>query len=146
LFAPTMSERRRGGHAGTHLPERVVTVREWAPPGWHWEVLASGARSLVRDPGDIVDPDRVWWICRGPTLDPREPAAEEEVRRRIRQEEEHVRRYMSVLQDPRAYRGTWQYLQRVPNPRMTYDIVKVPSMWVSCAREGPRGMGPGRTD
>ena len=36
-------------------------VREWAPPGWRWEVLPSGTRSLVRIPGDVVDADLVWW-------------------------------------------------------------------------------------
>jgi hypothetical protein len=36
-------------------------VWDWAPPGWHWEVLPSGTRSLVRNPGDVVDPDLLWW-------------------------------------------------------------------------------------
>ena len=30
-------------------------VRDWALPGWHWEVLPSGTRSLVRNPGDVVE-------------------------------------------------------------------------------------------
>ena len=65
-------------------------VRDWAPPGWHWEVVFSGTRRLVRNPGDVVDPDLVWWQSRGPHSVQREPAPEEEVRRRIREEDEHV--------------------------------------------------------
>ena len=30
-------------------------VRDWAPPGWHWEVLPSGAHRLVSKTGPIVD-------------------------------------------------------------------------------------------
>jgi hypothetical protein len=135
--------RQRGGLShGTHLLDRGATIQDWTPPGWHWEVLSSGARILVRNPGDIVDPDLVWWVHHAPGFDQREPAAEEDVQRRIGEEDQHVHRYMCLLQDPRAYRGTWQFLQRVPNPRMSYLPVKVPSMWVSCARRGPRGMGP----
>ena len=80
------------------------TVRDWAPPGWHWEVLPSGTRSLVRIPGDVVDPDLVWWKSRGPNAVQREPAPDEVVRRRIREEEEHVRRYMYLLE--RQYSNT----------------------------------------
>ena len=54
-------------------------VRDWAPPGWHWEVLPSGTRSLVRNPGDVVDPDLLWWQSRGPRSVQREPAPEEVV-------------------------------------------------------------------
>ena len=34
-------------------------VRDWASPGWHWEVLPGGARRLMRNPapGPVVDPD-----------------------------------------------------------------------------------------
>ena len=66
-------------------------VRDWAPSGWHREVLPSGARSLVRNPGDVVDLDLVWWQSRGPRSVQREPPPEADVRRRIREEEEHVR-------------------------------------------------------
>ena len=36
-------------------------VRDWAPPGWHWEVLLGGARRLMRNlaPGPVVGPDLV---------------------------------------------------------------------------------------
>ena len=79
-------------------------VRDWAPPGWHWEVLPSGMRSLVRNPGDVVDPDLLWWQSRGPCSVQREPAPEEVVRLRIREEDEHVRRYMYLLD--RQYSNT----------------------------------------
>ena len=69
-------------------------VWDWAPPGWRWEMVPSGTRSLVRNPGDIVEPDLVWWRSRGPRLVHRQPAPEEVVRQRIREEDEHVRRYM----------------------------------------------------
>ena len=72
-------------------------VRDWAPPGWHWEVLPSGTRSLVRNSGAIIDPDLLWWQSRGPRSVQREPAPEEVVRRRIRDEDQHVHRYMWLL-------------------------------------------------
>ena len=124
-----MSERRRGGHAGTHLPERVVTVREWAPPGWHWEVLPSGARSLVRNRGLVVDPELLWWRSRGPLSVRREPAPAEVVHHRVMEEDEHVCRYMVAL-DVR-FSNTWQVLQ---GSHPSYDPVMVPSLWVSTAR------------
>jgi hypothetical protein len=43
-----------------HLLDEMIDIREWATPGWHWEVLPSGARSLVRNPRCIVDPDLLW--------------------------------------------------------------------------------------
>ena len=73
-----------------HLLDNNGPVREWALPGWHWEVLSSGTRSLVRNPGDVVDPDLLWWRSRGPGRFQREPAPEEVVRHRIR-------RYMYML-------------------------------------------------
>src|SRR3954471_7709405 len=48
-------------------------VRDWAPPGWHWEVI-SEARRLVRNPGPVVDPDLLWWRSRGPQSVRRQPA------------------------------------------------------------------------
>ena len=74
-------------------------VRDWAPPGWHWEVLPSGARRLVRNPtsGPVVDPDLLWWRSRGPVSAWREPAQPEVVRRRDREEDEHVHCYMVAL-------------------------------------------------
>jgi hypothetical protein len=72
-------------------------VRDWAPPGWHWEVLASGTCTLVRNPGPVVDPDLLWWRSRGPQSFQREPAPQEVVAQRITEEDEHVRRYIYAL-------------------------------------------------
>ena len=81
---------------GTH-------VRDWAPPGWHWEVLPGGVRRLVRNPasGPVNDPDLLWWRSRGPHSVQREPAPPEVVRRRVREEDEHVHRYMAATDDVR---------------------------------------------
>ena len=118
-------------------------VRDWAPPGWHWEVLPSGARSLLRNLGDVFDPDLLWWQSRGPRSVQREPAPEEVVRRHIREEAEHVRRYMYMLE--RHYSNTWSVLHRDPY-HVSYDPVMVPALWRSCARgSAPRGSGPGRS-
>ena len=78
---------------------RLTHVRDWAPPGWHWEVLPGGARRLVRNPasGPVVDPDLLWWRSRGPHSVQREPAPPEVVRRRVREEDEHVHRYMAAM-------------------------------------------------
>jgi hypothetical protein len=109
-------------------------VRDWAPPGWHWEVLPSGARSLVRNPGPVVDPELVWWPARGPRPVQREPAPLEVVRRRIREEDEHVRRYLVAL-EVMTYRS-WQYL---PGPSAIFDPQPVPYLWVFTTRgPGPR--------
>ena len=125
------------------LLDHMGDVRAWAPPGWHWEVLTSGTRSLVRNSGDVVDPDLVWWKSRGPNAVQREPAPDAVVRRRIREEEEHVRRYMWLLET--QYSNTWQVLQRDP-PHSSYVPVMVPALWVRCApRSAPRGLGPGRS-
>ena len=93
-------------------------VREWAPSGWRWEVLPPGTRSLVRIPGDVVDPDLVWWRSSGPRQVAREPAPEEVVRRRIREEDEHVRRYMYLLE--RERNNNWQVLRRGP-PHVSFN-------------------------
>ena len=45
-------------------------VKDWAPPGWYWEVLPSGGRRLVRRQ-PVVDPILVWWRSRGPVTVPR---------------------------------------------------------------------------
>ena len=78
---------------------RLTHVREWAPPGWHWEVLPGAARRLVRNPasGPVVDPDLLWWRSRGPHSVQREPAPTEVVRRRVREEDEHVHHYMAAM-------------------------------------------------
>ena len=109
-------------------------VREWAPSGWHWEVLPGGARRLVRNAvSGPVDPDLLWWRSRGPLSMQREPALPEVARRRVREEDEHVRRYMAVL-DVR-FSNTWQVLQ---GSHWSYDPVMVPSLWVSTARADTR--------
>ena len=106
-------------------------VRDWAPPGWHWEVLPGGARRLVRNPasGPVVDPDLLWWRSRGPHSVQREPAPPEVVRRRVREEDEHVHRYMAAM-DVR-FSNTWQVLWADDR---RYDPVMVPCLWVSTAR------------
>ena len=95
---PIGQQRHCPGLGSPGLALGGATFRDWAPPGWHWEVLPSGTRSLVRIPGDVVDPDLVWWKSRGPRSVQREPAPDTVVRRRIREEEEHVRRYMYLLE------------------------------------------------
>ena len=105
-------------------------VQDWAPPAWHWEVLPSGARCLVRNPAldPVVDPDLLW-RSRGPLSVRREPALPEVVRRRVREEDEHVHRYMAAM-DVR-FSNTWQVLWADDR---RYDPVMVPSLWVSTAR------------
>ena len=107
-------------------------VRDWAPPGWHWEVLLGGERRLMRNPapGPVVDPELLWWRSRGPLLVRREPAPPEVVRHRVREEDEHVHRYMVALEGGR-FSNTWQVLR---GDDRSYDPVTVPSLWVSTAR------------
>ena len=114
-------------------------VRDWASPGWHWEVLPGGARRLMRNPapGPVVDPDLVWWRSRGPVSVRREPAPPEVVRRHVREEYEHVRRYMAAM-DVR-FSNTWQVLWADDR---RYNPVMVPSLWVSIARASGTGSGP----
>ena len=76
--------------------DEIHNVWDWAPPGWHRE-LVYGVRRLARNPGLVVDPDLIWWWSRGPRSVRREPTLEEVVRRRIREEDDHVRRYMTAL-------------------------------------------------
>ena len=83
----------------------------------------------MRNPGLVVDPDLLWWRSRGPQSVQREPAPEEVVRRRVREEDEHVRRYMVAL-DAR-FSSTWQVLQ---GSHPSYEFVMVPSLWVFTAR------------
>ncbi len=121
---------------GPHPRRRPVRDDVWlthvwdcAPPGWHWEVLPGGVRRLMRNPTPVVDPDLVWWHSRGPVSVRREPAPSEVVRRRVREEDEHVHRYMAAM-DVR-FSNTWQVLW-VDDRR--YDPVMVPCLWVSTAR------------
>ena len=111
-------------------------VRDWAPPGWHWEVLPGGACRLMRNPTLVVDPDLVWWRSRGPVSVRREPAQPEVVRRRIREEDEHVSHYMAVMDI--KFSNTWQGLW---GDDRSYDPVMVPSLWVSTARASGTASG-----
>ena len=138
-----MPVRRRGGFGGTHLLDMRGTVRDWAPPGWHWE--ESGVRRLVRNPGPVVDPDLVWWHLRGPAAVQREPAPEEVVQRRIREEDEHVNRYVLKLDTPAVYNSGWMVLHRDPS-HVSIAPVMVPALWVrSAGRSAPLGLGPGKS-
>ena len=114
---------------------RLTHVRDWAPPGWHWEVLPGGARRLVRNPasGPVVDPDLLWWRSGGPHSVQREPAPPEVVRHRVREEDKHVHCYMAAM-DVR-FSNTWQVLR---GSHWSYDPVMVPSLWVSTARADTR--------
>jgi hypothetical protein len=79
---------------------------------------------LVRNLGPIVDPDLLWWRSRGPGAVRREAAPKEVVHRRIREEDEHVRRYLYLL-DSSLDRG-WSILQ---GSHISYDHVSVPHLW-----------------
>ena len=48
-------------------------------------------------PGPVVDPNLVWWRSCGPVSVRREPAPPEVVHRRVREEDEHVHRYMAAM-------------------------------------------------
>jgi hypothetical protein len=66
-----------------HLLDEMIGVRDWAPPGWHWEVLPSRACSLVRNLGRVVNLELLWWRSCGPGVVQREPSPEEVVHQRI---------------------------------------------------------------
>src|SRR4051812_47398971 len=83
-------------HRAPGVLDGMQNVRDWALSGWHWE-LVSGVGRLARNPGLFVDPNLLCWRSRGPQSVRREPALEEVVRRRIREEDDHVRRYMAAL-------------------------------------------------
>ena len=142
-FCPAKMPRQRR-IPGPPPVEEVRHVRDWAPPGWHWEVSPSGERSLVRIPGPVADPDLIWWDPMGPHpyglwhLRPQD--SEMVIRRRIRDEDAHVRRYMVSL--ARDYRNGWSFIQRDPNPGMSYAPVRVPYLWMRTApRPVPLGFG-----
>ena len=84
----------------------------------------------MRNPasGPVVDTDLLWWRSRGPLSVRREPAPPEVVRHRVREEDEHVHRYMAAM-DVR-FSNTWQVLL---GDHPSYDPVMVPSLWVSTA-------------
>ena len=127
---PIPHPRRRLGGGG-RLDQRGH-VRDWAPPGWYWEVLPSRGHRLVRSQ-PVVDPILVWWRSRGPVTVPRLPDTAEVVRHRVSEEDEHVRRYMVALEG--RFDNTWQVLQ---GSHWSYDPVMVPYLWVSTARVDTR--------
>jgi hypothetical protein len=118
-----------------HPFDQMGDVQEWAPPGWHWEVSPIGARSLVRNLGRVVNPGLLWWRSRGPRTVQREAAPEEVVRRRIREEDEHIHHYLYLLD--RFPERTWSILQ---GSHISYDPVSVPYLWFVSIR----GLAPGR--
>ena len=70
---------------------------------------------------------------------------EEVVRRRIREEDEHVNRYVFMLDTPAVYNSTWMVLHRDPS-HVSIAPVMVPALWVrSAGRSAPRGLGPGKS-
>ena len=95
----------------------------------------------MRNPtsGPVVDPDLLWWRSRGPHSVQRQPAPPEVVRRRVREEDEHVHRYMAAMNV--RFSNTWQVLWA---DDWRYDPVMVPSLWVSIAR--PPGTVSGALD
>jgi len=119
---------RRRVAGGGHLLEPRGPVRDWAPPGWYWEVLPSGQRSLVRSQ-PVVDPEVLWWRPHGPRTIRRLESPAEVVQYHVSKENEHVRRYMAALEARSD--NTWQILQ---GSHWSYDPVMVPSLWVSTAR------------
>jgi hypothetical protein len=118
----------------SHPFDQMGDVRELAPLGWHWEVSPVGARSLVRNPGPVVDPDLLWWRSRGPGAVWRQATPEEVVRRRNREEDEHVCHYLYLL-DRSPYRG-WLILQ---GSHISYDPVSVPHLWFVTIRDSALG-------
>ena len=103
---PILHPRRRLGGGG-RLDQRGH-VRDWAPPGWYWEVLPSGTRSLVRRQ-PVVDPELIWWWSCVPVMVGRASSTAEVVSHRVSEEDEHVRRYMVALEG--RFDNTWQVLQ-----------------------------------
>ena len=102
--------------------------------------VATGEGRQLRSEG--AGPDLLWWRSRGPGRFQREPAPEEVVRRRIREEDAHVRRYMYMLDT--VYTNTWQVLYRDPS-HVSIGPVMVPALWVTSACDAPRGLGRGRS-
>ena len=90
-------------------------------------------RRLARNPGLVIDPDLLCWGSRGPQSVRREPAPEEVVRRRIREEDDNVRRYMAALDA--GWYSLWKVLQ---GSHPSYKWVMVPSLLVSTASRSRR--------
>ena len=81
----------------------------------------------------------------GPHSFQRELVPEEVVRRRISEEDEHVNRYVFMLDTPAVYNSRWMVLHRDPS-HVSIAPVMVPALWVrSSGRSAPRGLGPGKS-
>ena len=93
---------------------------------------------MVRNPasGPVVDPDLLWWRSCGPRSVQREPAPPKVVRRRVREEDEHVCCYMAAMDV--GFSNTWQVLW---GDDPSYDPVMVPSLSVSTARASGTASG-----
>src|ERR1041385_8327658 len=93
--------------------------------------LGGGFRgaSLSEESGSCRRPGSSLVAVAWATVVRREPASEEVVRRRIREEDDHVRRYMAALDA--GYYSLWQVLQ---GSHPSYEWVMVPSLWVSTKR------------
>jgi hypothetical protein len=93
-----------------------------------------GACSLVKNHGRVVDPDLLWWRSCGPRMVHSEAAPKDVVRRRIREEDEHVRRYLYLLE--RSPSKTWSILR---GAHISYDPMSVPYLWMFSARGAASG-------
>ena len=134
----------------TICPARILAVDPFATtsaepcPGLGSAGLALGGATwrgapLGEEPdlGSVVDPDLLWWRSRGPHSVQRQPAPPEVVRRRVREEDKHVHRYMVAMEDVR-FSTTWQVLWA---DDLRYEPVTVPSLWVSTARTSGTASG-----
>ena len=81
----------------------------------------------------IVNPNLLWWRSPGPETVQRLEDPAEVVHHRVSEEDEHVHRYMVVLEG--RFDNTWQVLL---GSHCSYDPVMVPSLWVSTARADTR--------
>ena len=81
----------------------------------------------------VVDPILVWWRSRGPVTVPRLPDTAEVVCHRVSEEDQHVRRYMVVLEG--RFSNNEEVVQ---GSHLSYDPVMVPYLWVSTARVDTR--------
>jgi len=105
----------------TLLLRHIVFVVDDARPA-----SSSSTRSRQRPTSE--DPYLLWWRSRGQLSVRRELALPEVVRHRVKEEDEHVRRYMASM-DVR-FSNTSQVLW---GSHPSYDPMVVPSLWVSTA-------------
>ena len=81
----------------------------------------------------VVDPNLLWWQSGGPVTVRRLEDPAKVVHHRVSEEDAHVRRYLFALDH--RFSNTWQVLQ---GSHWSYDLVMVPSLWVSTARTDTR--------